>query len=245
MFFNDPKTLIVVYTDELYCNYLKKLVETNDDKGEDSVVGTKDGSIHIVAWTDKVWRDQKKAGNINDKVLFLGDIKGTDKLLPILDVKYNEYGILYGWAGNQAILCVDSKALKKDDYLKFFDKLCELSIPDSMKVSAIKEQKAKDDAAESVAEDEAAATETVAEAETAAEADTGDQNKGGAAKVAKDAAAAAGKFFKLVAGKTKEAASAVEEKVMSVPDYAVVQKQQFIFGIHQLYENHLEAYMNN
>ena len=245
MFFNDPKTLIVVYKDELYSNYLKKLVETNDDNGEDAVVGTQDGSIHIVAWTDKVWRDQKKAGNINDKVLFLGDIKGTDKLLPILDVKYNEYGILYGWAGNQAILCVDSKALKKDDYLKFFEKLCELSIPDSMKVSAIKEQKAKDDVAESVAEDEAAATETVAEAEPAAEADNGDQNKGGAAKVAKDAIAVMGKGFKWVKGKTSEAASTVAEKVMSVPDYAVVQKQQFIFGIHQLYENHLEAYMNN
>lgn len=44
--------------------------------------------------------ENKKAGNIQGKILFLGDIKGTDKLVPVLDVKFNECGVKYGWGGN-------------------------------------------------------------------------------------------------------------------------------------------------
>ena len=100
--FETKKTLIVVYKDELLMNQLKKMIETHDDSG-DSVVGTRDDSINVVSWTEKVWLGNKKAGNIQGKILFLGDIKGTDKLIPVLDVKFDDHGVKYGWAGNQAV----------------------------------------------------------------------------------------------------------------------------------------------
>ena len=75
--FETKKTLIVVYKDELLMNQLKKMVETHDDN-EQGVVGTRDDSINIVSWTEKVWLENKKAGNIQGKILFLGEIKGTD-----------------------------------------------------------------------------------------------------------------------------------------------------------------------
>lgn len=81
--FGMPKTLIVVYKDEMLMNQLKKLVETNDDSESGDIVGTTDDSINIVSWTEKVWLWNKKAGNIKDKELFLGEIKGTDKLIPV------------------------------------------------------------------------------------------------------------------------------------------------------------------
>ena len=59
--FLEPKTLIVVYKDELMLNQLKKLIETKDDSETDGVVGVTDESVRIVAWTEKVWRDQKKS----------------------------------------------------------------------------------------------------------------------------------------------------------------------------------------
>lgn len=49
-----PKTLIVVYKDEMLMNQLKKLVETNDDSESGDIVGTTDDSINIVSWTEKV-----------------------------------------------------------------------------------------------------------------------------------------------------------------------------------------------
>ena len=61
------KTLIVVCKDEMYINQLRKLVETKDD-GDSSITGTQDGTIQIVAWDEKTWLAQKKAGNISNKV---------------------------------------------------------------------------------------------------------------------------------------------------------------------------------
>ena len=61
--FETRNTLIVIYKDELLLNQLKKLVETHDDSdqmGND----TKDESINLVSWTEKVWPGEKKAGNI-------------------------------------------------------------------------------------------------------------------------------------------------------------------------------------
>lgn len=51
--FETKKTLIVVYKDELLMNQLKKMVETHDDMDND-VIGTRDDSINIVSWTEKV-----------------------------------------------------------------------------------------------------------------------------------------------------------------------------------------------
>lgn len=134
MFHAEPKTLVVVYKDEMLVNQIKKMVETKDDKGEEVIVGTTDGSIRIVSWTESVWLDQKKAGNINSKVLFVGDIKGTDKLVPIIDVKFNDCGVKYGWAGNQAVVSIDIKALKKkEDYEAFLQKLTDLQVPEAVK----------------------------------------------------------------------------------------------------------------
>lgn len=133
MLFGEPQTLIVVYKDELLVNQLKKLVENKDDDGEE-VIGTRDDSVRIVAWSEKVWMDQKKAGNINNKVLFIGNVKGVDDLMPIIDVKYDAFGIKFGWAGNQAVLLCDNWKLRKaEDYNVFLNELNKYPVPDALK----------------------------------------------------------------------------------------------------------------
>ena len=119
------QTLIVVYKnrDEMAINQLRKLLETDDDH-EDRIVGVEDGSVEIVPWTEKVWIKNKEAGTIKSKVLLIDDIKGSDQLSPIMDIKYDKYGIIYGWAGSQALLTIDEKALKKkENYEKFLAEL--------------------------------------------------------------------------------------------------------------------------
>lgn len=134
MFFNEPQTLIVVCKDEMLINQLRKMVETKDDEGEESIVGTRDGSVKIVAWTEKIWLEQKKAGNIEAKVLLIGDIKGVDKLIPVLDIKFEDCGVRYGWAGNQAVIAIDPKVLKKEaDYNAFLEKLQAMPVPEIIK----------------------------------------------------------------------------------------------------------------
>ena len=132
--FGLEKTLIVVYKDEMLMNQLKKLVETHDTVNSDRVSGTVREPFNIVAWTEKVWLGNKKAGNIKDKVLFLGDIKGTDKLIPVIDVVFDNYGVKYGWAGNQAILYSESKDLNdREAYISFLNTIAELPIPEMIK----------------------------------------------------------------------------------------------------------------
>ena len=128
------KTLIVVCKDEMYINQLRKLVETKDD-GDSSITGTQDGTIQIVAWDEKTWLAQKKAGNISNKVLFIGDIKGINKLLPIIDIQFNEYGVKYGWAGNQAAIWIEPQEISNEEiYVEFLKKLNELPIPEQYRV---------------------------------------------------------------------------------------------------------------
>jgi hypothetical protein len=89
----EAKTLLVIYKekDEVVLNQLKKLVALKDDK-EEQVIGTEDGTVNIVAWNEKLYIENKKSGNVenvSDKILFIGDIKGTEMLSPVLDEKFN------------------------------------------------------------------------------------------------------------------------------------------------------------
>lgn len=119
------QTLIVAYKDkdEMAVNQLRKLLESNDDQGS-QIIGVEDSSVQIVPWTEKVWIQNKEAGTIRSKVLLIGDIKGSENLLPLLDIKYDRFGIVYGWAGSQALLCITENALKKRaDYESFLAEL--------------------------------------------------------------------------------------------------------------------------
>jgi len=131
--FYEPKTLIIVYKDEMLANQMKKLIETKDD-ADGSVTGTKDNSVNVVAWTEKIWLANKKAGNITSKVLFLGDIKGVDALIPVIDIKFEKYGVRFGWAGNQAVIYVKPSEIKSiENYAEFHSALSALPAPQTVK----------------------------------------------------------------------------------------------------------------
>lgn len=133
--FETKKTLFVVYKDELLVNQLRKMVATHDDTKQ-GVIGTTDDSINIVSWTEKVWLGNKTAGNLQGKVLFLDEIKDTDKLIPVLDKKFDEWGVKFGWAGNQAVLYVNPKELAdRKAYDAFLEKLSAFSPPEILKAS--------------------------------------------------------------------------------------------------------------
>lgn len=126
MFEDERKNLIVVYKekDELALNQLKKMIDSkSDDSKSGKIIGTEDGTVNIVAWTEKTWIDNKKAGStgtLDDKILFIGDIKGVDKLIPTLDIKFNQYGVSYGFSGKQAAIIIDPKPLMKKNYYDSF-----------------------------------------------------------------------------------------------------------------------------
>lgn len=224
--FEIAKTLIVVYKDEMLMNQLKKMVETNDDTDSEIVVGTKDHSINIVAWTEKVWLANKKAGNIKDKVLFLGDIKGTSDLIPVVDVKFDDCGVKYGWAGNQAVLFIDPKVISlKEDYMKFINKLKELPIPDMIKQPNNVKVEKSDTVEVKEQKDVVEYTEKRKTPSVLIKAQKG-IFKG---------ADAVGKVRNIVTNKTEDL----------LRDKKIVRRQMFFYGVVNLYRNGLEEFMNS
>lgn len=235
--FETKKTLIVVYKDELLMNQLKKMVETHDDN-DNSVVGTRDDSINIVSWTEKVWMGNKKAGNISGKILFLGDVKGTDKLIPVIDVKFDDSGVKYGWAGNQAVLYVDPKALtNREGYDAFLKKLADLPVPDFLKT--LKENITSTGTDEETVEE--VVEETVEEA-VAEPSDPDSKEKKhnplaiftATKKALKNSADAIGKMGSQVAAKSEEL----------FRDKNLMKSQMLFYGVVHLYNDGLERFMN-
>ena len=133
-------------------------------------------------------------------MLLIGDIKGVDKLIPVLDIKFEDCGVKYGWAGNQAVIAIDPKALKKEeDYNAFLEKLNALPVPEIIKKKQSAEPK-----------------DTAVKAGVA----------GGIAAL-----------FGIVAGIGAGFA-------MSMFSNKTAVKQQMLFyGVLNLYNNHLEEYM--
>ncbi len=218
--FGMAKTLIVVYKDEMVVNQLKKMVETKDDNDEEEIVGTRDDSINIVAWDEKVWLENKKAGNISDKVLFLGNVKGTDKLVPVIDIKFDEYGIKYGWAGNQAVLFTDTKYLEnRNEYLAFIEKLSELPVPDIIKE---------------------AVNTSIKESNTSVTTDITSQND----KKRDFLDKAKNSVFKAADVVSKEGIKMASKAEDLLRDKNKVTRQMLFYGVVYLYNDGLEEFMN-
>ena len=227
--FEMEKTLIVVYKDEMLVNQLKKLVETKDDNDNAEVVGTTDNSINIVAWNEKVWLENKKAGNIKSKVLFLGSIKGTDKLIPVIDVKYDKHGVKYGWAGNQAIVYANPKEItNREKYVEFINDLSNLPVPDIVK-------NPKDSKLKKVAENlpKFNVAETIRQRVK--------QEKVKVPEFLQKAKKAVKKEVEVVGEAGSKAVNAAEDLFR---DKNIVMKQQLFYGVVNLYNNDLEQFMN-
>ncbi len=233
--FETKKTLIVVYKDELLMNQLKKLIESHDDS-DDKVVGTRDDSINVVSWTEKVWLGNKKAGNITGKILFLGKIKGTDKLIPVLDIKIDEYGVKFGWAGNQAVLYVDPKELTdRKIYDSFLKELVQLPVPDFLKP-----------------------TSEISKEEASVEPDANNAEPG-IDMEAIDVPVVKKKPKHKPSGVLKAVKGALEKGVETVSNFGdqvsikaeemfrnkqLMARQMFFYGVVHLYEDGLETFMN-
>lgn len=220
------KTLIVVYKDEMLMNQLKKLVETCDDTEED-VVGTSDNSVNIVSWTEKVWLGNKKAGNIQGKILFLGEVKGTDKLIPVIDMAFDEYGVKFGWAGNQAVVYAAPKVLtSRKDYDAFLEKLASLPVPDFLKTTR-----------KSIV-DIGADTPLENEEDGQFEPNESNHARGNLFEAAKEAfsagADAIGKVGAQIASKSEEV----------FRNKSLVKRQMLFYGVVRLYNDGLEKFIN-
>ena len=129
------RNLAFVTKDELLYQQLKKLVETDDDDIEKEVViGTKDGTVRLVRWEEQKWLYRSKTDTVDAKVIVIGDCKGTDAGEKLMNVKYDRYGVRYGWIGNCAYVTADLRKIRaKGAYDAFLAELNEMPAPEIIK----------------------------------------------------------------------------------------------------------------
>lgn len=122
MFEKQVKKLIIV-TDEKnkpYANYLMALISAKDDK-EGEVVGIADGSVEAVVWSEKNFADNEPTLSSSAHVLFLGDTKLSKKQRGGLSIKFDDFGLKYGWLGKRAVMYVDRVISSVVEYNRFYD----------------------------------------------------------------------------------------------------------------------------
>lgn len=126
MFEKQVKKLIIV-TDEKnkpYANYLIALISAKDDK-EGEIVGIADGSVEAVVWSEKNFADNEPTLSSSAHVLFLGDTKLSKSQRGGLSVKFDDFGLKYGWLGKRAVMYVDRVITSVVEYNRFYDYACK------------------------------------------------------------------------------------------------------------------------
>lgn len=128
--------LIVVYkgNGKIAADQLKKLLSQKDDNGE-ILVGQEDGIVDVVAMEEHVYLTNSKATPYKDPILFIDDVKPGVEIKPIAKPKNYGFGVICGFAGPQALLTVNAKALRKaEDYDNFVEKLDSMTFQQIHKV---------------------------------------------------------------------------------------------------------------
>lgn len=121
MFENTNVKKLIIVSDEKtkpYANYLMALISANDDK-EDEVVGIKDGSVEAVVWSEKDFADNEPTLSSKAYILFIGDNKLSKSQRGGMGIKFEQFGMHYGWLGKRAVMFVDrtiTNCIEYDDF---------------------------------------------------------------------------------------------------------------------------------
>lgn len=121
-------SLIIVAKDDLLAQTMAKLIEREDDT-EEGVVGTKDKAVYVIVANEKFYQKVLMGRLSGQKRLFIGDIKSSETLRKNSVMRFDSYGVSYGWAGSDAYIYADPKPLeKKADYEAFLKEISAIDV---------------------------------------------------------------------------------------------------------------------
>lgn len=126
-------TLIIVCKNKMLSTEMSKLINLEDDLDDETIVGTKDGTVHTIIWNESAWEAFRDKLTSNDRVLIIGKIKNTTPLTSE-QIRFEKFGVKYGWNNNIAMIESDPGVLsRKNDYNEFISALNALQISEDLK----------------------------------------------------------------------------------------------------------------
>ena len=99
-----------------YGNYLRQLISANDE-GEENDVEYE--SCDESVWDIKHYTDNMANIAISTYFIFIGENKVSKDEIHSMQIKFNQYGMVYGWRGKRAVVIVD-KVLSDQDTIEEF-----------------------------------------------------------------------------------------------------------------------------
>lgn len=110
---NKQKLIIVCDKNtEMHANYLYQLISSSVER---EIIGIEDGKIDAVVWEEKHYISNKPTINIDNYVLFIGENNSSKKEIKTMGVKYNKFGMKFGWRGKHGMLIVNNSEDKSEN----------------------------------------------------------------------------------------------------------------------------------
>lgn len=119
----EKTTKLIIVCDEKtseYANYLRQLVSMKDDTS-DEIVGVKDGTVEVAVWLEKDYVANMATISSKEHILFIGENKVSKKETPSMSVKFDKFGMKYGWLGKRAMMMVSDSIKDKETYDQFIE----------------------------------------------------------------------------------------------------------------------------
>ena len=119
----EKTTKLIIVGDEKtseYANYLRQLVGMKDDTA-DEIVGVKDGTVEVAVWLEKDYVANMATISSKEHILFIGENKVSKKETPSMSVKFDKFGMKYGWLGKRAMMMVSDSIKDKETYDQFIE----------------------------------------------------------------------------------------------------------------------------
>lgn len=114
--------LIIVCDDKTveYANYLRQLISMNDDK-DGEIVGTEDGAVEAAVWFEKDYIANMATISSKQNILFLGENKTSKSEISSMNIKFDKFGMKYGWLGKRGMMIVSDSIKRPETYDKFIE----------------------------------------------------------------------------------------------------------------------------
>ena len=89
--------------------------------------------MRIIRWEESKWVYRNKTDAVDTKVIVIGDCKKTEGA-QLMDARFDQYGIRYGWIGNVAYIHADLRKIRgKGVYDEFLKELGAMRAPEIIK----------------------------------------------------------------------------------------------------------------
>ena len=119
----EKTTKLIIVCDEKtseYANYLRQLVSMKDDTA-DEIIGVEDGTVEVAVWLEKDYVANMATISSKEHILFIGENKVSKKETPSMSVKFDKFGMKYGWLGKRAMMMVSDSIKDKETYNQFIE----------------------------------------------------------------------------------------------------------------------------